>query len=109
MTAADKKRQFVYNLGMSTHQTPFSFYGRYFPSHAAAVAFLTEHKADYDSDSICGDESDSLGLQCLSSERYILGFPLSPGESDTAAKEMWAKRVDASHIEANAYAEICTD
>lgn len=103
-----RKTPIGYNGAMSTSHTPFAFYGRYFTSRAAAEAFLTDHGTDFDSDGVCGETSDTLGLQYLREDVYILGFALQPGESDSAAKTLWRERIDASESEAQSYFEIFT-
>lgn len=98
--------QIAYNWGMSTQRIPFAFYGRYFNTRTEAEAFLATHGADYDSDSIEGEEHDVLGLQYLNEDVYILGFPLKAGESDARARAHWFERIDAGEAEAQSYFEI---
>lgn len=81
---------------MSRYANAFIFYGMYFESREAGLAFLRLQGADYNSDSIDENAPDSLGFQPLEDGGYVLGFSLKPGESDAHARDLWEHRIGQS-------------
>lgn len=92
---------------MSRYANALIFFGLYFESREAGLAFLRLHNTDYDSDSIDEDAPESLGFQPLEDGGYILGFSLKPGESDAYARSLWEHRIgrDCKDAESHLHAE----
>lgn len=72
----------------------FIFFGRYFPNHVAAHAFLESCRAHADSNTIEDGSPDRLGLQMLPDGQVVLGFLVEPGDSDAYARDLWSHRVE---------------